>query len=981
MTILKKMKNLQHNPPSHCKPQLNLQQQSYKLSFIILTTIFYLITFLIIIGDPKINSFFNNYSFKQIMTASTLASDNAATNINTSATPSSCSFPPMVQCSHKMGHSPEVEAQIRARETLPTNVRPSHYSLTISPNMKEFIFDGIVRVSIEVNESSPRTIVLNSKELAILGGKLLTLNSEVTLYEFDLSKISFNSQKETVTFILGDDFRPLVVGEKFVIEVLYSGIINDKMAGFYRSHYKIDSQDHYLGATQFESTDARQALPCWDEPALKATFSLTIQNLPSGWTALSNMDIKESSSTSITFNPTPLMSTYLLAWVIGDLESIEKTNKNGVICRVYSTRGTISQGHFALDVAARTLDFFTEYFDIPYPLPKMDMVAIPDFSAGAMENWGLVTYRTAYLLFDPQNSSIKTKQQVAYVVGHELAHQWFGNLVTMEWWSDLWLNEGFATWVGWLATDYLFPEWDIWTEFVVDDCQAGLRLDGLRSSHPIEVPVNNPAEISQIFDSISYSKGASLIRQLVTFLGEDAFKSGLRGYLKKHMYSNARTTDLWSSLEESSGKKVGDIMAPWTLHMGYPLVKVSEAGKTFTFSQNRFLNAGNVCEEDDKVKWSIPLRVASSLSEEASSLLSLVLDGSQSLSHTLTSNPDWLKVNSGQAGFFRVLYTEDLLKKLGQNLKKLSSSDKVGLVSDAFAMTVAGHQKLPAILDILSAFKDESDYLVWGEICSQLHLMMSVWWEEPQEVQDMLKSFIHDLIKPLATKLGWEPQEGEGDKVQLLRGLILNISCQVGNGDVIAEASKRWKSYLAGDRKAIHPNLRGTVFSSIMRLGGMKEFDDLFSLYKAATITDEKLSALGALGASRQKDVLQRALNMTLGDENVRNQDIIYLTRTCGANHFGRRMTWEHVKLNWPTYYKKFGIGGGISLLGRVVSTGCQEFTKLSDAEDVDNFFKQHECHTIDRTIQQSLERIKMHSNWLSSNRDVVATFLKKIRL
>lgn len=1008
-TTTTKEKEKQNQPTGWRGKNYNSFNTSTALLIIIV-----LLSSIIALKDPIFKSLINNYPFSSIMTATTdnniagTAAGHPSTNADTSSS-SSCSFPPTVQCSHKMGLSPEVEAQIRARETLPTNVKPYHYDLTISPNMKEFIFDGIVKVSLEVNEASPRSIVLNAKELAILGGRLFSSATATAapIYHFDLSKISFDSEKETVSFVLGDDFRPLVVGEKLQLEVSYSGIINDKMAGFYRSSYKINSEDHWLGATQFESTDARQALPCWDEPALKATFSLTIQNLPPGWTALSNMDVKHQSvvvgagaggedsttgTTEVSFNPTPLMSTYLLAWVIGDLESIEKTNKNGVICRVYSTRGTIGQGGFALDVAARTLDFFTEYFDIPYPLPKMDMVAIPDFSAGAMENWGLVTYRTAYLLFDPENSSIKTKQQVAYVVGHELAHQWFGNLVTMEWWSDLWLNEGFATWVGWLATDHLFPEWDIWTEFVVDDCQAGLRLDGLRSSHPIEVPVNCPAEISQIFDSISYSKGASLIRQLVTFLGEEPFKAGLRAYLKKHQYSNARTMDLWEALQQSSGKKVAEIMAPWTLHMGYPLVQVEEQRSvndqgtttTFTFRQNRFLNAGNVTEEEDRIRWSIPLRVSSSVTGDGDvedTLKSLVLEKDH-LTHTLNAQPSWLKVNAGQAGFFRVLYTEELLKKLGQHLDRLSSSDKVGLISDAFAMTVAGHQKLPAILDILSSFKEETDYLVWGEICSQLHLMMSVWWEEPQDVQEALKAYVKDLVHPMATKLGWEPVAGEGDKLQLLRGLLLNISCQVGDPEVIAEASKRWKAYVGGERKAIHPNLRGAIFSSIMREGGMQEFEQLLSLYKNATITDEKLTALGALGASRKEDVIKRALAMSLGDEgsNVRSQDIIYLTRTCGSNHIGRRMTWEHVKTNWSIYYKRFGLGGGISLLGRVVSTGCQEFSQLKDAEDVEAFFKQHECHTIDRTIQQSLERIKMHSRWLSSNRDVVALFLKKIR-
>ena len=333
------------------------------------------------------------------------------------------------------------------------------------------------------------------------------------------------------------------------------------MAGFYRSSYedeKGSGSKKWMAVTQFEATDARRAFPCWDEPAVKSTFSISI-TAPKHLTVLSNMDALETKEqddlVEHKFRTTPLISTYLIAWALGEFESIEKVNQNGVKVRVYTTEGLSSKGKFALDVAARTLDFFTEYFGIAYPLPKMDLLAVHDFGAGAMENWGLVTYRTVYLLFDEENSSLKTKQNVAYVVGHELAHQWFGNLVTMEWWSDLWLNEGFATWVGWLAADHLFHEWNIWNEFIMDDCQAGLKLDSLRSSHPIEVPVRNPAEITQIFDSISYSKGASVIRMLVDFLGEGTFQKGLRSYLQKHKYSNAKTSDSEQYVTEKKKKK------------------------------------------------------------------------------------------------------------------------------------------------------------------------------------------------------------------------------------------------------------------------------------------------------------------------------------------------------------------------------------------------------------------------------------------
>ena len=504
---------------------------------------------------------------------------------------------------------------VEEREVLPANVRPYHYTLSIEPDFEQFTFKGHVDINLLVVEET-QEIVLNANELEIDRVQVKGLPPQ------DL-KFTLNPQKERLAISLPSK---LPVGD-YLLRIDYRGHVNDKMAGFYRSTYteKASGLPRVMGVTQFEATDARKAFPCWDEPAVKATFDIELV-VPQGMTALSNMDeisqdeeIGEAGKklTRFKFRKTPVMSTYLVAWVIGHLDYVEQVNKEGIEVRVYAPRGEADQGKFALDVASRTLSFFTDYFGIPYPLPKMDLVAVPDFAAGAMENWGLVTYRTVYVLFDEHHSSLRTKQNVTYVVGHELAHQWFGNLVTMAWWSDLWLNEGFATWVGWLAADRLFPEWDIWTEFVLDDVQRGLSLDGLRSSHPIQVPVPDPAAISQIFDAISYSKGASLIRQLVSYVGEEKFRAGLQAYLKQHQWSNARTEDLWAALSASTGLDIQALMDNWTKQMGYPVVQVSQlsgshaAGKC-RCRQERFLSTGDATGEEDGTVWGIPLNASSS---------------------------------------------------------------------------------------------------------------------------------------------------------------------------------------------------------------------------------------------------------------------------------------------------------------------------------------------------------------------------------
>ena len=410
---------------------------------------------------------------------------------------------------------------------LPSNVKPTRYTLTLEPDLTDFTFSGEEAVDIEILEATDE-ITLNSAEIDIMQCRLSAGGGEA----LEPSDISFDAEGETATF----RFDERIAAGPARLEIMFTGELNDRLRGFYRSHYTdIDGNEQYLAATQFEATDARRAFPCWDEPALKAVFDVTLV-VPANLVAVSNMPVAFEREVrpgvkAIHFEESPVMSTYLLAFVVGDLAKVEQPAADGTLIRIWTTRGKEEQGRFALETSVSLLAYFNEYFGIPYPLPKLDHLAIPDFAAGAMENWGAITYREIALLIDEKNSSAGSRQRVAEIISHEMAHMWFGDLVTMAWWNDLWLNESFASWMGDKAVDNLHPEWEMWTQFLTQDTNRALSLDGLKNSHPIEQDVNNPAEIGQLFDAISYSKGASIIRMLENLVGEEPFRKGLHQYL------------------------------------------------------------------------------------------------------------------------------------------------------------------------------------------------------------------------------------------------------------------------------------------------------------------------------------------------------------------------------------------------------------------------------------------------------------------
>jgi aminopeptidase 2 len=674
------------------------------------------------------------------------------------------------------------------------------------------------------------SISLNTVDLKIHTTKIHSGETLVT----SAPDVSYNEDTQTTKISFKDK---LSAGTKVSLTQEFTGTLNDNMAGFYRSSYKgEDGSDKFMATTQMEPTDARRAFPCFDEPALKAKFTITLV-AEKGLTCLSNMDaVSEEEVESqfggkkqaTTFRETPLMSTYLLAFIVGELKVIE-SNSFRVPVRVFATPDKdIEHGRFSLELAARTLEFYEKTFNSPFPLPKMDMVAIPDFSAGAMENWGLITYRVVDLLFDEKTSGASTKQRVAEVVQHELAHQWFGNLVTMDFWDGLWLNEGFATWMSWYSCNVFYPEWKVWEGYVTDNLQSALSLDSLRSSHPIEVPVKRADEINQIFDAISYSKGSCVLRMISKYLGEETFMEGIRRYLKKHAFGNTQTGDLWAALSDASGKDIEKVMDIWTKNVGYPVVTVTEDEKSSSIhvKQNRFLRTADVKPEEDKTLFPVflALRTKDGINEDVT--LSKREDNFK------VDSLDFFKVNADHSGIYRTSYTPARLQKLGDAARQglLSVEDRAGMIADAGALAASGYQKTSGILSLLQGFKSEPEYVVWDELLTRIGSLRGAWVFEDEEVKAALKKFQLDLVSEKAHQLGWTFGDDDGHIEQQFKSLLFGSAGLVNDEKIKTAALDMFKKFANGDRSAIHPNIRSSVYAMALSFGGEAEvYRPLFS--------------------------------------------------------------------------------------------------------------------------------------------------------
>jgi aminopeptidase N len=833
-----------------------------------------------------------------------------------------------------------------------TLFQPTHYALSLDLSKQtDRVFSGTVDVR----------------------GKLAQEAGEVILHSKDLTITSALIDGKSATWVPGKDDELAFVSKtklpagEHILTIGFTGAITDAMHGIYPCYFKHDGKDKELIMTQLESHHAREAFPCVDEPAAKATFDLTLTTIP-GITVLGNTPVRraneENGTLVTTFETTPNMSSYLLAFVAGELGYTEIKNKNDVLVRCYATPDNVEHTRFALDFAARSLEFLDDFFGTKYPLPKCDLVAVPDFAAGAMENWGLITFRENAMLFDAKNSAAELKEWVAAVVMHELSHQWFGNLVTMKWWDDLWLNESFAKWMEHYGVDKLVPEWRVWDSFGASEQQYAFNRDGLAQVQAVRQPVHHPEELHSLFDpAIVYAKGACLIRMLQGYLGEEAFREGLRGYMVAHKYGNTSADDLWAALDEASGKNVSQFMKRWIEQPGHPVVSVTTNQKTVTLEQHRFYANPKQAQKNTAV-WPLPL-----LSEEIAADL---LDARQA-THTAKTLP--VILNHGFIGFYHTRYQGEVLTAIAERISEgaLSVIDRQGLLVDSIALARAGVQPTADVLTLLAAYAAEASYPVWQAMSSVIGAARTIVNDDPA-IKPYLQKYIAGIASAQYERLGWEKIKGEPYFDELLRPSIIGLMAYAEVPAVIDRLLGMFDG-AAKPEDLTAPELRSIVYAVAVRERGRAAYERLLAWYKVASSADERVNLTAGMTSTRDPD-LAKDITKLFTTKLVKPQDLAYWFVYTMRNRHARAAGWEWMETHWNWITQQFKNSHDYADFPKY-SSGA-----LSTREELARYkaFFEPKLNEPDiaMVIRQGIEEIETRVLWRERDLDTVADYLKK---
>ncbi|KAL1390301.1 hypothetical protein pipiens_012445 [Culex pipiens pipiens] len=929
----------------------------------------------------------------------------------------------------------EDDADVR----LPRSVEPLSYNIRLIPFMfgDNFTFAGTVDIEVRVLEECDN-ITLHAVALKIHEARVKqqrpppkTRATRATgaglddSYEYDddgdddndvgggnRTGVEIEQQVvvESKQFYVLKMSRKLRVGERYTVRIRYEGVLNDYLQGFYRSSYTVRNETRWLATTQFQPTDARRAFPCFDEPALKARFTINLAR-PRGFMSLSNMPRTKSYDASELDLPDYVwdeyqqsvpMSTYLVAFVVCDFVNLTSGN-----FAVWARSDALNSARYALEVGPKILAYLERFFDIKYPLPKMDMIALPDFSAGAMENWGLITYRETAMLYEENVSANSNKQRVVTVVAHELAHQWFGNLVTPTWWTDLWLNEGFASYMEYLGVDAVEPAWKSMEQFVVNELHNVFSLDALSSSHQISVEVHNPEEINEIFDKISYGKGAAIIRMMDHFLTAEVFKGGLTNYLNEKKYQSADQDDLWRFLTAEARRKgvfddtlaVKDIMDTWTLQTGFPVVTVSRdyEHNKLEFAQERFifiepsgsnLTRGNETSVE-KPLWWIPITFTTlGESDFNSTKPSIWMRAEEKLTLHDMDIPqhDWVIVNVQQTGYYRVNYDQrnwalivaHLLDK--RKFTTIAPSNRAQLIDDALNLARGGHLNYGVALNVTRYLVHETEYVPWKAGIGALNFIDSMLLKTSN--YDKFKKYSLHLLKPIYAKVGFEDHKDSPLLTVYKRVDVLTAACHLGYKECVNKCVQKFYEWMHEPNPDINnpvsPNLKNIVYCTAIKYGDQLEWDFAWERFQKTTIPSEKETILSALGCSRETWILTRFLEYSMTDvHGIRKQDVFRVFLAVSNNVIGQPIAFSFIRNNWQKM--KDYLGTSMSNLNMILKYSTKRLNSRYELDELKEFAQTHLKDT-GRTIQQAIERAEANIAWMEENAATIVQWLDGIR-
>jgi aminopeptidase N len=841
--------------------------------------------------------------------------------------------------------------------------QPANYQIEINPDRETKKISGTAVITGQKTGRPSQRLTFHQHGLTVTEATI-TKRDKKGEQSFTAVRISHHKSYDEVRL----HTEELLYAGQYTITLKYTGKVQDSMHGVYLSNYELDGKKQTLVATQLESHHAREAFPCVDEPEAKATFDLTLVS-PIGESAIANTPSKSEEEKDgklyTTFETTPKMSTYLVAFVYGDLQYKETKSTSGIDVRVWSTKvQPLDSLDFALDTAKRAIDFFEDYYGVPYPLAKSDHVAIPDFSAAAMENWGLITYREPFLIVDPKTTPQSAKEYVCLVISHELSHQWFGNLVTMKWWNDLWLNESFANVMEYLATDALFPEWKVWNMFVTQEGLAAFRRDSIAGVQSIKTEVNHPDEISTLFDpSIVYAKGGRLLNMLMQYIGQDAFRKGLKAYFTKHAYGNTTGNDLWNALGEASGQDVAAFMNPWLEKSNFPVIDVNQDDTKLSIQQSHFLL--DLSKADDRL-WPVPLL---SDNTEVPDLLE-----APAIDVTL-SDGKYVRLNQGAVGHYIVNYAKPAHAEfIAGKINELGIAERLMLLSDSSMLSRAGTTSFAATLKLLERYNQEDRDPVW-DIMALVIADARRFIDEDEALESAIKKMIRELIQTQYERLGWDENPDEPTQDTKLRATIVGLGVYSEHPEILTHALELFEAYKKDDN-AVPAELRSIIFGAAVRREVDGAFDFLLKLDESTQNVDLKQDVLGALTLVKDKEHIDLLLGRLKDTDKVRAHEVdhwvVYLLRSRHA----RPQAWDWLRGNWDWIDKTFGGDKSYDYFPRYAASAFNTRPLLKEYKE---FFEPLKDNiALNRNIVMGIEEIENRVAWLERDLAAVKKYFSK---